>query len=123
MVEASDQRDVVAEVPLANPADLGAWERRQTLFMLHATAHWQKTVHGYSGYRPPLHERLYRELMSFPDEKSLRTLSEIGVTYVVVHTDYYEPAERARVDSAIVQYPSLVLNHVEGDGRVYRLQR
>ena len=114
---------VVAEVPMANPANLGAWERRQTLFMLHATAHWQKTVHGYSGYRPPLHERLFQELTTFPDEKSLKTLSEIGVTYVVVHSDYYAPAEWTRVESAIARFPALVLEHVEGDGRVYRLGR
>ena len=40
---------VVAEVPLANPRDLGAWERRHTAYLLHSMAHWQKTVHGYSG--------------------------------------------------------------------------
>src|SRR6185295_20401989 len=43
---------VVAEVPLPSYGSGGnAWERRQTEFMLHATAHWQKTVHGYSGLR------------------------------------------------------------------------
>src|SRR5205085_9738378 len=103
---------VVAEVPLAKPANPGAWERRRTLFMLHATAHWQKTVHGYSGYRPPLHERLYQELTNFPDAMSLRTLSEIGVTYVIVHTDLYPSGEWPRVESAIARFPALALEHV-----------
>ena len=49
----------VAEVPLPDPRHAGAFERRQTMFMLHSTAHWQKTVHGYSGIRAPLHDGLY----------------------------------------------------------------
>ena len=38
----------IAEVPVPSPGNLGALERHQTQSMLHATAHWQKTIHGYS---------------------------------------------------------------------------
>ena len=57
---------VVAEVPVPSPGDLGALDGSQTQSMLHATAHWQKTIHGYSGIRRPLHDQLYRELTTFP---------------------------------------------------------
>lgn len=110
----------VAEVPLPDPANLGAWERRETTYMLHSMAHWQKTVHGYSGFRPPLSERLLGELVKFPDATSLQSLRELGVDYVVVHTDLYSPDEWTRVEKEIARMSSLLaLEHVEGAGRVY----
>ena len=51
---------VVAELPLGNPRNLGGWERRHTEYMLHSMAHWQKTIEGYSGLRPALHDRAVR---------------------------------------------------------------
>jgi hypothetical protein len=113
---------VVAEVPLPSPNDLGAWERRETYFMLHSTAHWQKTVHGYSGLRVPLHVELYDELTRFPDERSLASLSRLGVTYVVVHTEWYRPGERTQIDGRLDRFRNrLRLEHADGDGRVYAL--
>jgi hypothetical protein len=113
----------VAEVPLPSPADLGAWERRQTMFMLHSTAHWQQTVHGYSGFRPPLHERLFAALTTFPSEASIRSLTDLSVSYLVVHTDLYAPEEWLRIEKAIERLSALKLEHVEGAGRVYSLPR
>jgi hypothetical protein len=114
----------IAEVPLPSPRDLGAWERRQSLYMLHSMAHWQKTVHGYSGLRPALHDQIYEDLLEFPDEKSVRRLSELGVDYVVVHTDLYAPGAWTTVEQRLGLFEQwLTLAHVEGAGRVYSLQR
>ena len=108
---------VVAEVPIAD-------ELRYTEYMLHSTAHWQKTVEGYSGLRPPLHALLYRQLRDFPDAASLDTLTQIGVTYIVVHTDLYPTAEWTAVETRIRSYGTrLELLDSEGAGRVYRLRR
>ena len=113
----------VAEVPLPDPMQAGPFERRQTMYMLHAMGHWQKTVHGYSGIRAPLHDRLYLELRSFPDEASLRELSDLGVGYVVVHTDLYASGEWEQVEARIDRYGDrLHLEHVAGAGRVYSLR-
>ena len=72
--------------------------------MLHSTAHWQRTVHGYGGLRPPLHEQLYEEMRRFPDERSLRHLAEIGVTHVIVHADMYPPDERRVVETRLPDF-------------------
>jgi hypothetical protein len=107
---------VVAEVPV------DGHERRQSEFMLHSMAHWQKTVHGYSGFRPPQHDELYAQLRTFPDDTSLGGLTRFGVTYVVVHTDLYAPGEWEPVRERIQQYSArLKLVHVAGAGRVYEL--
>ena len=112
---------IVAEVPVQSPGNWGAHERMHVESMRHATAHWQKTIHGYSSLRRPLHSRVYVELTAFPDERSLSSLRELGVNYVVVHTDKY-PGERWReVEARIAQVPELDLIHSDGPGRVYRL--
>jgi hypothetical protein len=109
---------VVAEVPVQLN------ERYQTAYMLHSTAHWQKTVHGYSGMRPPLHDDLYRQLTRFPDDQSLTSLSELGVTYVVVHADQYHDGEWPAVEARLNLYAGR-LTMVYGDrgARVYALSR
>ena len=113
---------VVAEVPLADPGSIIAWELRNTTLMLHSTAHWQKTVHGYSGLRLPLHVDLYDELTQFPDDRSLESLTRLGVTHVVMHTDWYRPADRAAIDERMDRFRDrLRLEHTEGEGRVYAL--
>lgn len=115
---------VVAEVPLPSPANAGAFERRQTAYMLHSMAHWQKTVHGYSGLRPPFYDVLYREMRGFPDERSLDRLAGLGVTFVVVHTDLYDAGEWPEVERRIHSFqPWLTLVHRDGAGRVYALKR
>ncbi len=116
----------VAEVPLLRleTADsVARYDRRHSAFMLHSMAHWQKTVHGYSGIRPSLHEQLYFELESFPDETSLQSLARLKVDYIVVHTDLYPPGEWPKVEEHLKSFSArLTLEHVEGAGRVYSLR-
>jgi hypothetical protein len=91
--------------------------------MLHSMAHWQKTIHGYSGIRPPLHEQLYFELETFPDETCLQSLARLKVDYIVVHTDLYPPGEWPKIEERLKAFSTwLKLEHVEGAGRVYSLQ-
>lgn len=109
----------VAEVPVPSAGDLGAYERSQTRAMLHSTAHWQKTIHGYSGIRRPLHEELYAKLAIFPAAESIAALRDVGVNYVVVHSDDY-PADRWReVERQLRQSADLQLVHRDGAGLVY----
>lgn len=99
-------------------------ERFQTAYMLHSMAHWQKTVHGYSGMRPPLHEVLFREMRHFPDDRSIDHLLQLGVTYVVVHPGMYPPEDWKGVGARLdVGDPRLTLKYAGPTGRVYALSR
>jgi hypothetical protein len=114
----------VAEVPVRTLENPEAFERQETAYMIHSTAHWQKTVHGYSGWRTELHRQLYLEMQLFPDETSVADLSGLGVTYIVVHTDSYPPGEWGGVEQRLREFSSrLRLEHSEGAGRVYSLLR
>ena len=107
---------VVAEMPVF-PS-----ERYQTAYMLHSMAHWQKTVHGYSGMRPALHEVLFREMRRFPDEASIAHLLQLGVSYIVVHPDMYPPDDWKVVESRLAQTDRrLTLKYSGPGGRVYAL--
>jgi hypothetical protein len=111
---------IVAEMPVPSPGDLGSLERQQTQSMLHATAHWQKTIHGYSGIRRPFHHQLYVDLTEFPLGVSIERLREVGVTYVVVHTEAYENRWRT-IEEQIARTQALKLEHEDGAGRVYSI--
>ena len=114
---------VVAEVPLASPNDVVASARRQSLYMLHSAAHWQKTIHGYSGMQPALHDQLYSEMLRFPDESVLARLASLGVTYIVVHGELYADEEWRTVAARLERcHDSLTLAHEDGSGRVYMLR-
>ena len=110
----------VAEVPVPSEGDLGNYERRQTRAMLHATAHWQKTVHGYSGIRRPLHVDLYEVMTAFPDAASIEALRHVGVTYVVVHGNDYG-ARWQDVEPRLARSRDLQLVHSDGQDRVYAI--
>jgi hypothetical protein len=65
---------------------------------------------------------LYWDMQKFPDEKGLGQLSDLGVTYIVVHTERYPPGEWPGVEERLRQYSArLRLVHAEGAGRVYLL--
>lgn len=112
----------IAEVPVPSPGHLGQYERHHTTVMLHATAHWQKTVHGYSGIRRPLHDELYLKLTDFPEPAAVNALREVGVTHVVVHTDQYPGEEWQAVESRLARSADFEFVHAEGSGRVYALR-
>jgi hypothetical protein len=115
---------VVAEVPVVDSADALRAEGRQAIFMLHSTAHWQKTVHGYSGFRSPAHAELYEHLLRFPTEEGLRALADFGVTRIIVHASAYDPADWREVEGRIGQCAQwLTLEHTEGIDRSYALRR
>jgi len=121
----ADQRKpfVVAELPLSSSPDRAMQDQRQSVFMLHSTAHWQKTVHGYSGMQPALHDALYAELPAFPDDDVLANLASLGVTYVVIHPNLYAPGERMPIEAIERASDWLTLVHADETGRVYAVHR
>lgn len=112
---------VVAELPTPSSRQSGRFERHQTRAMLHSTAHWQKTIHGYSGIRSPKLDQATIALTQFPDEDSLKALHDLGVTYVVVHSELYSPEEWTTMEGRLASGSQLQLVRIEGSGQAYRL--
>jgi len=112
---------VVAELPTPSSRLSGPFERHQTRAMLHSTAHWQKTIHGYSGIRSKRLDDATMKLSHFPDDDSIEALMDLGVTHVVIHTDLYAPEEWSAIEPKLANHPALRLLRVEGSGRAYSL--
>lgn len=114
---------VVAEGPMPrDPDDISAQNARNALYMVHSMAHWQKTVHGFSGVLPDEHHNLYRAMAAFPSDDALDRMRKLGVTYVIFHADMNNSEERGWVDGLFAPFAhSLLLVHEEVDGRAYLL--
>lgn len=111
---------VVAHVPVPSAGDRGALERHQTKVMLHSMAHWEKTIHGYSGIRQPFHAQLYDDLYDFPNPLSLSRLREVGVTYIIVDPEDYGLRWRT-VEEQIAKSDQLKIEYQGQGGNVYTL--
>jgi hypothetical protein len=92
--------------------------------MLHSMAHWQKTVHGHSGIRTPLHHDLYEKLRGFPSHASFDALTAAGVTHLVIHPDMYDAADRERASASFPVFQDRVeLVYDDGHSQVLRLRQ
>jgi len=106
----------IAEVPSSR------WERLQSTYMLHSMAHWQRTVHGYSGILPDTHRALYDALERFPDAAGIRALRQFDVAFVIVHLSMYAPDARPALLNALEDSRDLELKYADSEGRVYAVR-
>ncbi len=114
----------LVELPIPLPDNSVRQARVHSEFMIHGAAHWQPMVNGYSSLVPPFHMKLYAELHEFPTERGLAELERMGVNYIVVHTDMYQPDRWAEKENAIAAFGRRIrLARVEGEGRAYELVR
>ena len=106
----------------ANPENYDGQNTRNATYMVHSMAHWQPTVHGFSGVLPPDHQKLFEAMSVFPSVDALTRLRALGVTYVVYHADFGAAGVAEEVDERFAPFTdALALVHQEPDGRVYRL--
>jgi hypothetical protein len=84
---------VVVEMPFS-PSP----RSRQAAYMLNSTEHWRPLLNGYTGFYTRSFDETMGALEKFPDEESLKTLRERGVTDVFVHLDLYPPDVMRRLD-------------------------
>jgi hypothetical protein len=115
----------IAEGPMPRDReDYSLQNSRNATFMLHSMAHWQKTVHGFSGVLPDDHQRLYEAMSVFPSQEALDRLRGFGVTFVVYHADMSNPDVAAAIDAQFSPWAhALEPVHTEADGRIYRIKK
>jgi MFS family permease len=61
------------------------------LRMYYNTVNWKKMVNGYSGYIPESYLQAAEATMVFPSDEAITYLDSIGVEYILVEGDRYEP--------------------------------
>lgn len=57
----------------------------------YGTLHFRKTVNGYTGFSPPPWQKIVTDVTAnFPSDHSVNELKQLGVQYIIVHTDEYD---------------------------------
>jgi hypothetical protein len=73
---------------------------READYQYYSMVHWRPIVNGYSRREPDGFSALTTRLARFPATESARTMRELGVGYVVVHTERFaDGAARALADA------------------------
>ena len=100
----------------------GAFERFQTAAMLHTVSHWQPTIHGYSGLRPPRHEQVFQAMNTLPRIRPVSpAMRSLGATHVVVHRPEYPPEIWSDLERRLRDTPGVRVVHEEADGLLLAL--
>ena len=83
--------DVLKYTPNVTIAEfpLGDDETRNLPFMYFSLWHWARMVNGYSGFIPKSYADFHKEMVFFPDARSIDALRTRGVTYVSVNCGLY----------------------------------
>jgi hypothetical protein len=80
------------------------------LVMYWSSQHWNPIVNGYSGYQPPSYEATLKHLRTFPDNRAIARLQELGVRYILIHEYFYKAADRADLLLELAHRPELIPN-------------
>ncbi len=116
-------RVAVVELPVPDSLNVVVRERRNTRYMIHSLGHFRPIFQGFSGTQPPGYEDVYWQLTTFPDERSLRTLTRMGFTHVILHWSLVPEIEREGVEHRFSEFADWVkLEAVMGEGRLYSLR-
>lgn len=110
----------------AGPVDLArAWpDFNMFRYQYAATAHWQPSADGFTGFVPPHHRELGLAMAGFPSERSLAILRGLGVEYVVVHSQLmedFQPGRAAGLRQALAAWEGVEPVQDFGPDWVYRV--
>ncbi len=94
--------------------------RREAEYAAFSTEHWRPLLNGYSGFSPPTHKQMVREMQSFPSESSVRFLRERGVVFVVIHYERVIGSPWAPLADGLDD-PNFRLKLDDGRARLYQL--
>jgi hypothetical protein len=80
----------IIELPIYN-WNMGTFTGHEINREYFGTVNFRKTVNGYTGFSPPPWQLLITNIdTNFPSRKTIMLLRQLGITYVIIHTDEYD---------------------------------
>ncbi|MFL2433781.1 MAG: hypothetical protein ACJ0H0_02640 [Vicinamibacterales bacterium] len=101
------------------PVYYGRQFNRNARYLLGSTTHWRPMVNGFGNSRPPDFDQTAAVISWFPSLVSVARLQELGVQYVIVHTDAM-PQIQGRL-AQIAGRSDVTLVAQDGADRLYRI--
>jgi hypothetical protein len=77
----------IVELPM--PADESSESEEDARYQLYSLIHQKRIANGVAASVPPLTRELRTEMQEFPGNASVAMLRNLGVNYVLVHTERY----------------------------------
>ncbi len=95
------------------------------IYIYDSTFHHRRILNGTSGFAPRDYADIVNTHFDFPNAQAIETIRRRGADFVVLHADYYDPDQYARVVGAAEYQPGLTLVATRPSplGRVDRLYR
>ena len=113
--------------PTATIVELPFWYPTAARYLFYSTSHWQRMVNGFSGSLPASYRPLHVAMRTFPDEASMAALRSRGVSYAVIHEEFYGTPGYREIIARVEQSPSFALLSTATDGqfeaRIYQVLR
>jgi hypothetical protein len=113
--------------PASTIVEMPFWLPTGAQYLYYSTSHWQRLVNGFSGAIPEWYRPFHAAMQRFPDEETIALLRSAGVSYAVVHEEFYGKAAYRGMIERIEHSPSLALVSSANDGRfearIYKLLR
>ena len=93
-----------------------------TKYMYYSTYHWKKLVNGYSGFFPPGYISILDHLQTFPSNDSINLLQQLGVKYVIIHSNEIDANRWYHIKNDIANYKDIInLVKIFGHDHVYQI--
>ncbi len=107
---------VILELPFQGASEF--------LYEYYASHHWRPISNGGTGFTPPIYKELRQWFNAFPDPRSVDVMQQIGIEYVILHSQTYTPEDWQRVISELPLYlPAIDEIHQVGDTLVIRIAK
>jgi hypothetical protein len=88
----------------------------------YSTYHWRRLVNGATGYTPPAHREMRNWFKTFPDWRSVDALQQLGVDYVVLHAERFDPKSWEHLQAQLSWFlPAFDALYDVGTSRVLRV--
>ncbi|NNF06171.1 MAG: hypothetical protein HKN21_05375 [Candidatus Eisenbacteria bacterium] len=89
----------ILELPM--PADESLEEEHHARYQLYSLLHRKRIANGVAAHVPTLTQKVRTEMQEFPSGSSVARLRELGINYVLLHTEHYDAIELARMRGLI----------------------
>ncbi|MGH9321205.1 MAG: hypothetical protein ACRD3V_15145 [Vicinamibacteria bacterium] len=97
-------------------------QRDNAVYLYWSTTHFQPLANGYGTVVPPVYADLVSTLRTFPDERGVAKLSELGFRYVIFHRDRYLRSRAEELERRLDAAPGLTMAHEAGSAVVYEIR-